>query len=174
MKKRVNTKGFTLIELIVYVALVSIFLTGTVIFAWDIIQTRYKSRDEQKLTYASRMASRRILYEIRNASAVNSVGAQSISLANSNPSRNPTVIDKSGGRLRIGYGSSGSCPIASPCFLTPVDVNVQSLIFANMSDGGNKSANIRFELVMKTVENSISRWFYKQYATGSAEVRSKN
>ena len=174
MKCSKINSGFTLIELIIYVALISSFLTGAVIFAWGVLQTQGKARAQQEVIYASRMATRRIMYEIRNASSINSVGAQSISLANADTAKNPTVIDVTSGRVRIGYGNTGSCPTSSPCFLTPSDLVVQSLVFANMSDAGNKSANIKFELVLKSAPSDIPDWFYKQYATGSAEVRSKN
>ena len=169
-----NNDGFTLIELILYVALVSMVVTGAVIFGWDVINARQKSMVEQTVIASARLASRRINYEIRNASGVNSVSLNSISLANTNTSLNPTIIDVTGGRVRIGYGSSGSCPTSSPCFLTPSNLIVQSLNFFNMSDPGNKSASIKYELVMKDVATSGRLdWFYSYYATGAAEVRSK-
>lgn len=172
--KNGKLKGFTLIEIILYVALISIFITGVVIFAWDVINARQKSRAEQEVIYAARLASRRINFEIRNASAVNSVTTTSISLANSNASLSPTVIDFTAGRLRIGYGSTGSCPVGSPCFLTPAGLTVQSMRFFDRGDVGNLADVIEYEMAIKNeVTSGRLDWFYAYYASGSAEVRSK-
>lgn len=169
-----NNEGFSIIELILYVAIVSIFITGVVVFAWGVINARQKSITEQRVIYSARLISRRINYEIRNSSGINSVGINSISLSNSDTQRNPTVIDMVGGRVRIGYGAAGLCPASSPCFLSPGNVNVQSLNFLDLSDPLNLSNVIRHEVVTKTIDGTGSlSWFYKYYSTSSAEVRSK-
>ncbi len=175
MTKLTNSeKGFTLIELILYVALVGIFITSVVMFAWDIIHSGNKSRTEQQVIYATRAIAKRVAFEVRNASAINSVSASSISLANSDSARNPTVIDLSGGRVRIGWGASGGCPTTSPCFLSSNEVTVQSLIFTDYSNAGNTTDNVRFEVAVKSNAAGVGKdWFYVDYATGSAEVRSK-
>ena len=65
-------RGFTLIEMILYIAIVSIFLTGLVYFTWDLIYGRLKSYIQQEVNQNIRFASARIIYEIRNAKSVNS------------------------------------------------------------------------------------------------------
>ena len=145
------SSGFTLVELILYIAIVSIFLTGVIMFTWDIIYGRVKSYVQEEVNQNLRYAAKRITYEIRNASAVNlPVTVTSISLASGNAARNPTTIDISGGRLRIGYGNSGPCPITSPCFLTSNKVDVTNLTFINLSSGSD-SINIKFSLTLGSV-----------------------
>jgi len=68
-----RNSGFTLVELILYIALVSIFLTGVIMFTWDILYGRVKSYVQEEVNQNSRFAAKRIIYEIRNASGVNSV-----------------------------------------------------------------------------------------------------
>ncbi|HKY73798.1 MAG TPA: prepilin-type N-terminal cleavage/methylation domain-containing protein [Patescibacteria group bacterium] len=164
-----NSKnGFTLIEIIIYVAILSIFIGGAIQFAWNVIYSRTKTLEYQNVTQNARLIVERISLEIRNASSINSIGASSISLASDDSSRNPTVIDLSGGRVQVGYGSSGSCPTSSPCFLTDSNINVSSLTFTNLS--ASYSANVR---VVVVVGDTADRLEYRitDTATATAEIR---
>lgn len=161
--------GFTLVEMILYIAIVSIFMTGLVYFTWDVIYGRVKSFVHQEVNQNTRFASKRILFEIKNASGVNVISASSISLGTADPARNPTVIDVSGGRIRIGYGNSGNCPTSNPCYLTSNRVN-SSLLFTDLSFGN--SSNIKFVL---TASSTGDRQEYEKSETyeSSVELRSK-
>jgi type II secretory pathway pseudopilin PulG len=164
--------GFTLIELILYVALVSIFISGAVFFAWDVVYGRVKSRVQQEVSQNLRLASKRVSYEIRNAMGVNSASGSTLSLSMEDTSRDPTVFDLSGGRLRIGFGSAAPCPITAPCELTSNQVTVTNLEFIDRS-AGSDSINIQFTI---TVENNNpsgrQEWERSQTYTSSAELRS--
>lgn len=168
-KRNKNTEGFTLIELILYIALSSIFMTASVIFAWDVVYGRIRSFVEQEVNQNMRLASKRIAYEIRNASEVNSTGT-SLSLAMADSTRNPTVIDVSGGRIRIGYGSSGSCPTTSPCFLTDNLVTTSGLSFTDFSSSPN-SLHVRFSFTISKT-GGPDEFQETQTYTSSAELRS--
>ncbi|HOX96590.1 MAG TPA: type II secretion system protein [Candidatus Woesebacteria bacterium] len=173
MKKHINSSGFSLIELILYVALLGIIVSGMVTFGLNVVQIRIKNRVEQEVIANTRLVTRRINYEIRNSSAVNSVTAESISLASGDSARNPTVISLSGGTVTIGYGSTGSCSTIVPCPLTSRNTTVQSLLFADMSSGVSPQS-VKYEVVVKgEVAGAGKSYYYKEYATGSAEVRSK-
>lgn len=166
-----TNKGFSLIELILYVAIVAIFITGVATFGWNVINTRVKNRVSQSVISNLRIAVQRIEFEIRNASSINSVGIGSLSLAYTDPARNPTIITLSSGRIMIGWGSSGSCPVSSPCPLTSNEVNFTKLIFTNMSSG-SLSANVRYELGAAGAVSGSKEWSYASSATNSAEIRS--
>lgn len=161
--------GFTLIELILYTALLATFIIGAVLFAWDIIYSGEKSSVLQELNHNLRFAAKRISFEIRSAQSINSLTSSSISLAMSDSARNPTVIDLSGGRIRIGFGSLGPCPISVPCFLTSNDISITNLTFTNLSSGGsiNVNSSIRGETSGNRPEYQAS-----QTIKGSGEVRS--
>jgi type II secretory pathway pseudopilin PulG len=169
MNHKSNT-GFTLIELLLYVGIVAIVITGAILFAWDVIYGRIKSQTQQEVSQNLRLATKRIAYEIRNASGINSVSGSTLSLAMSDTNRNPTVFDLSGGQVRIGYGSSGSCPTTSPCTLTSNEVTVSTLTFTNRSSGTD-SYNVQFDI---TIESTADRqeWQITQSYTSSVEVRS--
>lgn len=171
-KNVINTnksKGFTLIELILYVALLSIFLTGAVLFSWDLIYGRVKSQTHQEVIHNARLVSKRIQFELKNASSITLASGSTLTLATSDTATNPTTIDLSGGRVRIGYGAAGSCPTSSPCFLTSDDVSVSSLTFTDLSNGN--SGNVQYQF---TVESTADRkeWQHSVTYQGSGEVRS--
>jgi len=128
-----NNRGFTLIELILYIALVSIFISAAITFAWDIIYGRAKSQVQLEVLQNLKLVSQKINYEIRSASAINSVTATSLSLASLDAAHNPTVIDLNAGAVRIGYGADANCPSSSPCSVTSNLVNVSSLTFSDLS-----------------------------------------
>lgn len=165
--------GFTLIELILYVALVSIFVTGAVYFAWDIIYGRVKSGVQQEVSQNLRLASKRIIQEIRNAQGVNSIDTSTISLVMQDAARNPTVFDLSNGRLRIGYGSSGSCPTSAPCTLTSDEVTVTDFTFTDLSSGGGETINISFTITLESNNPSgRQEWERSDTFSTSVELRS--
>lgn len=166
-----QTSGFTLIELILYVAIITIFIGGAVQFAWDILYGQVKSSVQQEVNQNIRLASQRISYEIRHASSINSVSGSTLSLEMTGVgvSRNPTVFDLSSGQLRIGYGSSGPCPTSSPCPLTSNLVDVSSLTFTNLSSGASK--NIMFDITVDYANNTRQEFSESSTYSSSVELR---
>lgn len=173
MKLKLN-RGFTFIEVIVYIALVTIFLTGAILFAWNIIYGRVKSNFYSEVTQNLRLSSKRILFEVRNASDINSVSASSLCLANSDAARNPTRIYLSGGVLRIGWG--GGSPVCagltSDVALTSNLVTVSSLTFTDLTSGA-LTKNIKFLITIEANNPSGRQEFDRsQTFESAAELRS--
>ena len=158
-------RGFTLVELILYIAIVTMFMTAVIYFTSDIVYGRVRSQVHQEVNQNMRLASKRIMYEIRNASGVNSVSASSISLASTDSGRNPTVIDRdvSSGRLRIGYGGS-------QYFLTSNKVTVTALNFTDFSTAD--STNVKFSITIKATGDRKEFQKSETYET-SVELRSQ-
>ena len=172
--KHKHNHGFTFIEIIVYIALVTIFLSGAIQFGWNIIYSRVKSNFYSEVTQNLRLASKRTLFEIRSASDINSVAATSICLANSDAARNPTRIYLSSGVLRIGWG--GGSPVCasltSDVALTSNLVNVSSLTFTDLTSGV-LTKNIRFSITVETNNPSGRQEFDRsQTFESAAELRS--
>lgn len=167
--------GFTLVELILYVALISIIVSAAVLFTWDIIYGRVKSQVQLEVNQNLRLATQRISYEIRNSSGINSISGSSLSLKNldqdANPTdRDPTVIDLNNNRLRIGQGYAGDCPVSDPCDLTSNLVKVTSLNFTDQTQGD--STHVQFEITIEYDNLSgRSEWDKSQSYAGSVEIR---
>ncbi len=160
-------KGFTFIELILYVAIVTIILSAIVPFAWNAVETGVKSAVAQEVNANARYISERIKYEIRNSIDINSVSATSIELATSTPATDPTVIDLSAGNIRIQQGA------ASAVNLNSANTVINSLTFTNYTSLDNKTIHIQF-VMTAAASFAAARQEYQDSVVleSSAEVRS--
>ena len=174
MKNKSFIKGFTLIELTMYIGLVSIVMGGAVLFGWDAVLGKVKSRAQQEVSSNIRFAAKRIVYEIRNATAINSLATDDLCLAMADASRNPTRIYVSGERLTIGWGGGGSCAaVTNTAVLTSNLTRVQTLRFQNISSLDGKSKNIQFSItVASNNPGGKKAWDAQDTIQASAEIRS--
>ena len=147
-----------MIEMIIYVAIVSIISTSITGLYIHIIRLRAQASSTQEVNESVRLAASKIDYEIRQAKSINSVGT-SLSLSSSDSARNPTIIDLSNGRIRFTVGTSTA-------FITSNQVTINTFTLTNLSTGDSKSQNVRYIISGTYLGNSAS-------ITSSAEVRSK-
>jgi len=160
--------GFTLIELILYVSIVTVFITALVPFAWNVILGGEKSSSQQEVYAQARLISERIKYEIRNSTGVNSVSSNAISLAVSNVENNPTVIDVSSGNVRITLGAAAAENLNS------VTTTATTLTFTDYTSSDTKTKHIQFVLTLDDTYTGGRQEYEVPPITieGSAEVRS--
>ena len=173
MKKFQNkNNGFTFLELIIYIAIITVVLSSLVRFAWSAIGNSVKSTTQQEVYASARYVSERIKYEIRNANGINEGSSTFdaspgvLSLVQTAPD-NPTVIDLSAGEVRIKQGAAAAVNLNS------TDTTVTSLVFTNYSSGDNKTKHIGFTMTITSNYGSV-RQEYTDTVTlrSSAEVRS--
>lgn len=162
-------KANTLIELIIYIALVSGIGMASVIFVTNLVTGRVKSVLEENVIHNMRLSTRRIASEIRQSSAIISITPTDICLATSSPARNPTRIYLSSNTLYLGFG--GSC--ASPSLnypLTSADVSISDLEFKDSTSGDAKTIDFSYKI---SGLNTVGRqeWLYDTTASSSASLR---
>lgn len=169
-----NVHGFTLLELLLYVAMVTIILSALIPFTWDIIGLSVKSKVQQEVSANARYVAERINYEIRNATAMNASdfgvnlatdATKQLSLTSS--SNGVTLIKvSSGGIATVTYGGNTHS-------LNSNDTKVTNLTFTNFTSSDNKTRHIQSAL---TIDSTFTqtRQEYRQTVTleTSAEVRS--
>lgn len=148
MMRLAQQKGFTLMELLVYIAIASIVVVSFITFGIDITTSTQKARIQTHVQQTARFTMDRILQEIRSADGLN-VGSSNfgshpgvLSLSKPQAGEDPTIIDVNGGVLEIQRGAG------SPEPLTPDDLVVSSLVFTNLSFSG-RTNNIRVELTIQ-------------------------
>lgn len=174
-QRQTSQSGFTFIELILYVAIIGLIMTAAINFAFDLMTGRTKSHAQQEVSQNARLISKRIQYEIRNASAINSLSATSLCLASATAARNPTRIYLSGNALRIGWGGGGTtcATTTNDQTLTSNEIQVTGLTFQNLSSVGNTSQHVKFSFTLKTLNpGGRAEWDYQQTMTSSTELRS--
>jgi len=175
-----STAGFTLVELILYVALVGILLTAGAIFASDVVLGSVKGRIKAKVQSEARFAMEKMRQEIVKGNnvllpqmlpAANTGGSFQIEIPGT-PST-LTCFQVSNNTLQM---SEGETVVPTVCNITWKDltsgeVEVSSLVFTNISSGtslGEEAVKINLTLKNKnpggkkefdaeaTVETSIS------------------
>lgn len=170
-------KGFTLVEMILYVALLAIMMGAALPIALQLVTNGTKSGITQEVYHSARYASERIMYEIRNANGIydasstfdvdiaTTTGA-ALYLIGASPATDPTVITVASGTLQIRQGAG------DPVALNSVDSRVASLIFSNYSTSTYN--NVGFVLTMANAATS-TRQEYRASTTinTSVGIRSK-
>jgi Tfp pilus assembly protein FimT len=168
--KRNKQSGFSVIELIIYIALVAVFVTASILFAWDVIYGRVKSQAQREVNSDARLLANKISYEIRNAVGVNFIDPTHISLMAAESERDPVEISLSNGKVYFGYGIGGACNVISPCSVNSNAVEVTQLEFEDLSSA-TTSANISFNLSVQARADR-SEWKETAQYQSASEVRS--
>lgn len=140
-------QGFTLVELMIYITIISIFLVSAIQFSVAVLQAGEKARIQTEVQQNARFAMERIRREIRTADDVNT-GASTfgahpgvLSLAHDDVVSDPTIFDVSSGALRIKQGTG------SPTNLTSSRVEVTNFVVQNRSVAG-RTRNIQIQLTL--------------------------
>ncbi|MDO8498666.1 MAG: prepilin-type N-terminal cleavage/methylation domain-containing protein [bacterium] len=159
-------KGFTLIELILYVAIVAIVLGSLIPFAWNIIGGEVKSQTDQEVSSQARIVSEKIKTEIRNAKDfVSIIPPATLNLTDIN--NNSVVITLSAGKVTLNRGGAGATALNSD------NTNVPALTFTNYTSADYKTKNIQFVF---TIDDNYSGTRQEYNASpltveSSAEIR---
>lgn len=157
-------RGFTLIEFLLYIGILTVVLALACGFLWNIIFGTIKATSHQEVQENGRFILTKMTQEIKKASGVNSPlgGATStvLSLAMANASLDPTVFDLVDGKLRITSGAHG------PYELNSDQVTVNNFQFTDLSYSGTPGT-IRVEMTVSHI-NPDGRIEYE----ASADFRS--
>ncbi len=149
LKINMKNLGFTLIEFLIYIAVLAVVLIFTTGFLWDIVLGNVKEASWQEVQQNFRFALTKISQEIKKATGVNSPSspgdsANSLYLIMADPNLSPTVFDISDGKLIITKGTSG------PYELTSDQVTVTNLNFTNISYPGTPGI-IQIEMTIEHI-----------------------
>lgn len=104
-------RGLTILELIVYIGIITVVLTVAVATSLDLLRGRSKAGAIETVSQNARLALERITTVVRNADAINDgtsifgTSPGKLSLQLPDPAVNPTVFDVAGGVLRIQEGT---------------------------------------------------------------------
>ena len=167
-----KTKGFTLIEFLLYFGLLAMVMAAVTIFTVDVIKTRNKSRIVAEVEQNARFGLSRILRSVRTATQLN-VGASTfdadagvLSLKMATGAVDPTVFDLSGGVLRIKEGAGAATA------LTTDEVVVTKLRFSRDNlPSGSRAVTVELGLRYATQDASNTAFVYTTSASGTAVIR---
>jgi len=152
-----KTAGFTLLEFIIYMALVTVIISAVSQLGFNIIVNKEKTETVEEISYNARFGMTKITDAVHRAELINTplVGATSttLSLKMASSSEDPTIFSISGGILQVQVGSN------SPVDITSNEVTVSPLEFSNVSYP-TASGTVR---ITATIESASSSQKIKSY-----------
>lgn len=146
IKKNKDSLGFSLIELLVYIAIVGIVITGAVIFTFDMSYAREKAYKQQIVEQNARIAMSKIIQEIRKAKTIQNISANQLILNNGTYT---TTIEVLSGTLQITSNGNGPYSLTSNQVAVFEYPTATQPIFKNLSSSDNKTKNIAVSLTIR-------------------------
>jgi type II secretory pathway pseudopilin PulG len=151
-KSRIENResAFTMIETLIYIAIIGAVLTGFVGYSINISNAREKAYVVEEVQANARIAIDLISQKIRTANSVN-VGASTfgsdpgvLSLEMDTGSVDPTIfdLDADDGVLQMSEG------VGSAISVTSDEVNVTNLVFTDLTGTGTKE-NVKIEITVE-------------------------
>ncbi len=161
--------AFTLVELLLYIALAGGMLIVISTLYWTLIQAKIKNQTIAEVGQQGIQTMQIITQAIRNAEAItiptNGDSGSTLSLSMSNAEQNPTIFDLSNGTLRITEG------VGSAISLTSDRVIVSNLTFENISRI-DTPGTIQIQLTLThTNPGSRNEYDFTKTFTSSASLR---
>jgi type II secretory pathway pseudopilin PulG len=162
--------GFTLIELMIYLALVSGVLVAVTTFAWNIINSRTKAFAVQEVEQNSRLIMEKIVREVQQAHRIitpdTGGSSDSLTLTMRDGQRDPVIFSWSDGHVYLSAGQ------AEPLVLSSDQVIVTALRFQNLSTPDGRGRNIAIVLEVQHLNPARRQeWQAQETLTTAVELR---
>lgn len=169
MDPKNNQRGFTLVELLLYVAIASVMFLAISVFLSVLLQSRIKNQTIAEVEQQGFQVMQIITQTVRNANIINTpaqgASAPSLSINAYAIGNNPTIFDLAGGTIRITEG------VGSAVSLTNSRITASALAFQNLSRAGTPGTiRIQFTLTHLNPEGRNEYSFTRTFI-GSATLR---
>jgi type II secretory pathway pseudopilin PulG len=164
-----KNSGFTLVEFIVYIGILSIVISGVVGFSYLAIKSRIKSDVIATVEMQGARVSSIIGQTVRNAKTITSPAAgasgSSLTITVVDGAKSPTVFDMNTGALRIKEDAAANVN------LTSSHVTASALTFTNLSQASTTGTiKYQFTLTYNNPGNALPYNYAKTFY-GSATLR---
>lgn len=155
-------KGFTIIEFLIYIAILTIAIGAIGLVMSNIFRGGARTDVVQEVSHNGRFAMQRIGQAVREASGITiEEGGKKLVLSFEEPAKNPknpTVFDVFQGKLRIKEGNGGDIE------LTTSRVMVEKLLFKKVSDDSARvEMNISFNNLQNLPEYEFNSFFTSSF-----------
>ncbi len=165
-----SQKGFTLVELVLYVSICSILLLTMSTFLTFLLGARVRSQAITEVNQQGFQVMNQITQTIRNGRNIQipSIGVSSstLSLTTGNALLNPTVFSLNGTTFIVKEGSKTAIP------LTNSRIRVSTVTFQNVSSSSSTEKIIRISYTIDYVNlGGRNEYSYTKSFNGSATIR---
>jgi prepilin-type N-terminal cleavage/methylation domain-containing protein len=162
-------KGFTLVELLLYVVIIGSLLGALSGFFIMTAQSRLKNQTIAEVDQQGMLAMQTITQAVRNATAITApvvaTSGDSLTVTMPTAGSSPTVFSLSAGALQMKEGTATTIPI------TGANVTVSGVTFQNLTRSGTYgTVQISF-VVTRNNPNNRNEFEYQKTFTTTASVR---
>lgn len=166
-KKNTNNKGFTLVEVVIYSALLTVLMTGVISLALSITGIYVKSRGMEEVLYGARQVERVLTYYMKEQ-AIDTISPmpnqESNSLAMALPDNSRVDFYLDNGRLMMRIDSQ------EPLAISQNEIVIEGLGIRNISNGNDRdSINIACKIRMDHAESMEFRYEFDFNMTVNTE-----
>lgn len=148
-----NNNGFTLLETLLYSALVTVIVTFSVFAVHHFLDTTYRIKTQKELSENQRFLEQKIQWVLQSVSTINSPAlnatSTSLSVDKIGYGSNPAVIDVDSGIARLKKGTGSAIPITSDYSY------IQELNFHRFSLSGRPAIKISGLLLNSFASTSV-------------------
>ena len=164
-----DNRGFTLVELLLYVGLLSMVMFSAALFLSMLLQSRTKNQVVAEVEQQGVLAGQRIMQVVRNSTLINTpaVGASGSSLSVNMPQAalSPTVFALSSGVITMTEGAGTAVSLTNNL------VSVTGLTFTNQSRASTPGT-VRIQFTVSYINNSGRNEFdYSKTFDSDASLR---
>lgn len=168
LKNIFKKSGFTLVELMLYVAMTALMMLFLFSFLQFLVESRVKNQAIAEVEQQALQISQMINQTIRNAVSINSpaqgANATSLSLVVLTGASSPTIFDLSANAIRIKEGAGANVD------LTNSEVQASGLVFYNLSRSSTPG-NIRWHFTLSYVNpNNRQEYNFTKTFFGAATL----
>jgi type II secretory pathway pseudopilin PulG len=165
-----SQRGFTLVEMILYVAVCSILLVTISVFLSFLLGARVRSQAITEVNQQGFQVMSLITQTIRNGRSIQTpstgVSSSTLSLTTGNALLNPTLFYISSTTMKIKEGSQQAVS------LTNGRVKVSGLLFQNVSSGSSTEKIMRISYTINYINpEGRSEYSFSKTFNGSATLR---
>jgi len=170
MKIKKQQSGFTLIEALVYIALVSGILIVATSFAWNIVNSRTVAFATQEVEQNGRFIMQKTSQIFKEANQINSpaIGASgnSVEIEMDDAGTEIITITQNGTNIEYQYNSDPVMELNSDL------VEISDLQFTNLSSNSGSTRNIGISFTLNHINPSNRQeWSYTQNYSTTIELR---
>lgn len=147
-----TARGFTLIEAIIYIALISIMLGFTVLVISQMMDTQRRLKSKIELEAEADFILRKLNWALTNAQNVSQPPLNSsssvLSIDKNGGSENPLVFDLAGGDIRLSRGGGAATALNNQY------VTLNQLTFEHLAASGTTPEAIRTTIAVQSLTDA--------------------
>ncbi len=148
-----SRKGFTLMETVIYIGLLSFITSFVVVVLYQMIGSENQGRNRTEVDGEGNFMMQKMVWALVGAQAINapavSATGTTLSVNKYNYASNPIVFDVNGRNIRIAKGTS------TPVILNSARVYINQLTFQHLAASGTIPEGIA--ITMQVVSSDIER-----------------